>query len=135
MISMQALIRQAWHAPRSKQRTTLVHTITETAAGVPLFAVELANAADAKTLSLSLLVAVHSRLDKLHLDGTVLRLVAQAESHMSVTKLSQAISDDAASLIQQVDRALASGVLKKDADGTLSFTHPMIQRVIRNSAI
>jgi hypothetical protein len=97
--------------------------------------VELANAADAKTLSLSLLVAVHSRLDKLHLDGTVLRLVAQAESHMSVTKLSQAISDDAASLIQQVDRALASGVLKKDADGTLSFTHPMIQRVIRNSAI
>lgn len=131
--SMQELIRQMLNMPRGKLRTAMTHNIIKTATGVPLFAVELAQCPNTSNLSLSLLVAVHSRLDKLHLDSSLLRVVAQKTSAVSITELADTLPDDHQSLLRQVERAVAAGVLARGFDGRLSFAHPMLQRAINDS--
>lgn len=130
---MQTLIRDRLVLPTGKKRSTLEKDILNTATGVPLFAVEMARQPSSAHLSLPLLVAVHARLDKLHLDSSLLRVVAGQLSAISMSEIAEALSEDADSLHPQVDRAIACGVLARGADNTVSFTHPMIRRVIGNS--
>lgn len=130
---MLALIRHTLPLLAGKKRSALEKDILNTATGVPLFAVEMARRPNPAQLSLPLLVAVHARLDKLHLDSSLLRLVAGQASAVSMNVIAETLPADAESLHQQVDRAIACGVLARDTDGTVSFTHPMIHRVIGTS--
>jgi hypothetical protein len=116
-----------------KKQSAREKTILNTSTGVPLFAVEMARQPNLAKLALSLLVAVHARLDKLHLDSSLLRVVAEQPAAVSMTMLAEAFPEDAQLLHQQVDRAVAGGVIERGTDGTISFTHPMIHRVIGNS--
>lgn len=132
---IQALIRSVMDTPATPSRAAMAQDIQQTAAGVPLFAVELAREPDDGHLSLSLLVAVHSRLDKLQLDSSLLHLVAHQSRRISVLEVETALPDDLSALSQQIERAVATGVLSRSSDGALSFTHPMIRRVIDHSVM
>lgn len=132
---MQELIRQTLGMPEGEALEALTNSIMKTAVGVPLFAVELARCASTTDLSLSLLVAVHSRLDKLHLDSSLLRVIVQKPAAMFMSELNQALPNDFKTLPQHVERAVACGVLTRDAQGKVSFSHPMIRRVIEDSVI
>ena len=127
---MQELIGSMLVMPRGKGRTEMVHHILDTALGVPLFAVEMAQKPHFSELSLSLWVAVQARLDKLHLDSVLLSCVARQPSAMTMAEIAPMYQDDLPTLKKQVERALASGVLVSDADGRLSFAHPMIRRAM-----
>lgn len=130
---MQSLIRQAIDLPAGRKRSSMVQTILETATGVPLFALEMARLPDPVKLSLPLMVAVQSRIDKFRLDSAVLRQVAREPEGISVAGLAERLGEPAPSLASQVQRATAMGVLALRPDGALTFTHPMIRRVIANS--
>jgi len=125
--AMQDLIGSRLNLPRGKQRTEIVQHILDTALGVPLFAVEMARTPHLSELALSLWVAVQARLDKLHLDSVLLSFVARQPAAVSVAELAPLYQDDLSTLKKQVDRALASGVFVSNADGKLSFAHPMIR--------
>jgi hypothetical protein len=129
---MSQLIRDALVMPRGMQRTKIVDGIMDTALGVPLFAVEMAKSPNAPDLSLSLRVAVFSRIDKLHLDYSLLAFIARQPSAVTLAEVAEGLQDDANALARQVERALASGVLVRSDDEKLSFTHPMIRRAIDN---
>lgn len=130
---MVALIKHALALPTGKKRSVLEKEILNAATGVPLFAVEMARRPNLAKLSLPLLVAIHARLDKLHLDSSLLRVVAEQASAVSMNVIVEALQEDTEALHQQVDRAIACGVLARDTDGTVSFTHPMVHRVIGTS--
>ena len=130
---MRTLIRHTLNISPGKKQSAREKTILNTATGVPLFAVEMARQPNLANLALSLLVAVHARLDKLRLDSSLLRVVAEQPVAISMTMLAEAFPKDAQLLHQQVDRAVACGVIERGPDGTISFTHPMIHRVIGNS--
>ncbi len=129
---MKQLAGDALVMPRGKQRTKMVDAITNTALGVPLFAVEMAKSPDMPDLSLPLRVAVFSRIDKLHLDYSLLAYIARQPLGVTLANVAEGLQDDATALQRQVERALASGVLVRCADETLAFTHPMIRRAIDN---
>jgi DNA-binding CsgD family transcriptional regulator len=130
---MQALIRQALDMPAGKKRSSIMQTILDTSTGVPLFALEMARMPDPIKLSLPLMVAVHSRIDKFGLDNSVLRLVASNQGGIAIDRIAELTGDPLDTLRAQVDRATATGVLTQQVDGMLTFTHPMIRRVIANS--
>lgn len=130
---MLALIRHMLALPNGKMRSAIEKDILNTATGVPLFAVEMARQPNSAQLSLPLLIAVHARLDKLHLDSSLLRVVAGQPSTVSMNEIADALLESTQSLQQQLDRAIASGVLACGSDSKVSFTHPMIHRVIGNS--
>jgi hypothetical protein len=130
---MQLLIWQVLDLPDDKKRVALQKIILDTATGVPLFAVEMARHPTSARPSLSLMVAVHARLDGLHLDSLLLRAVAKHPRPITATEIKAALAQDAGVVDQQLDRAVNCGVLLRDSDGTFSFSHPMIRRVIANS--
>lgn len=130
---MQILIRQALDMPAGKKRSSIVQTILDTSTGVPLFALEMARMPDPVKLSIPLMVAVHSRIDKFGLDSSVLRLVASNQDGIAIDRIAELTGEPLDTLRAQVDRATATGVLTEQVDGTLTFTHPMIRRVIANS--
>jgi DNA-binding CsgD family transcriptional regulator len=132
---MQELVRHTLAMPRGQQRAAVTQKIVDTALGVPLFAVEMAHSPHDSELPLSLRVAVLARIDKLHLDSTLLTFVARHPGKLSVAELAQGLNDDAQAVQRQVERAVASGVLALSNDDKLSFTHPMIRRAIDNSAM
>jgi len=129
---MKQLVDDALVMPRGKNRTKVVDGIMNTALGVPLFAVEMAKSPDQPDLSLPLRVAVFSRIDKLHLDYSLLTYIARQPAGVTLANVAEGLQDDATALQRQVDRALVSGVLVRSADDTLAFTHPMIRRAIDN---
>jgi hypothetical protein len=100
--------------------------IVDAAAGVPLFAVEMARHA-AEDMPLSLFVIVSARLDGLGLDHQLLQRVARSVDGLDE---GQADTDPAA-----LEQAIASGVLSRRADGKLLITHPLLRRVIEHMAV
>lgn len=132
---MQELVRQTLAMPRGQQRTAVTQNIVDTALGVPLFAVEMAHSPHESELPLSLRVAVLARIDKLHLDSTLLTILARHPGALSAAELAQGLHDDTPSVQRQVERAVVSGVLVLSSDGKLSFSHPMIRRAIDHSTM
>lgn len=132
---MKSLISAALVKSTEEDFSTLEKDILETATGVPLFAVEIARQTNHESLSLPLLVAVYSRLDKMELDSDLLRLVGRHENRISIQEIQSTLLDDLAALNHQIDRAVVRGVLMRSSDDKLSFTHPMIRRVINNSVM
>lgn len=129
---MQRLVRDALAMPRGSQTAKIVDGIMNTALGVPLFAVEMAKHPDESELTLSLRVAVFARIDKLHLDYSLLAFIARRAAEVAFSDVVEGLQDDVITLQRQVDRAVASGVLVRSSDQKLSFTHPMIRRATDN---
>ncbi len=128
----QRLVSETLAIPRGKQRTKIANIILDTASGVPLFAVEMAQNPNESDLSLSLRVAISARIDKLHLDFTLLAFVARQPAEVSFSEIVAGLHEDTGTLQKQVERAIASGVLARSSAEKLTFTHPMIRHAINN---
>jgi DNA-binding CsgD family transcriptional regulator len=103
--------------------------IAAEAAGVPLFAVELARHRQQPGMAISLLATVCARLDGLHLDRKLLRTAARAAAP-TVAGLAAAMDEDEADVAALVQRAQAAGVLRATPAGTLEFGHPLLRKII-----
>lgn len=107
------------------EASPLVTTIVGDAAGVPLFAIQLARQHGRGPLPLPLRFVIGARMDSLGLDRVLLRRVAHAPVPLPITELAgDGITDDAVHL------ALACGLLKCDDQNRLSFTHPLLRRAL-----
>lgn len=118
------------------------------AMGVPLFAVELARhwkslappdasgsttppaPTWASTPPLSLLTIVCARLDSQGLDRHMLRALARAPRAVDGAGLAHLMKEPQSTLAPILDRAIKAGVLTFTAEGTLSFTHPLLRAVV-----
>ncbi len=132
--AIQALVRNALGKDAIKGRAQKVQWITTAAAGVPLFAVELARHHD-ESLALPLRVAISARLDSLHLDHDLLRVVAKNGAGANLKEVATALGEDVGTLRPQIERAVASGVLTCSENGWLTFTHPLLRRTIGSSGL
>lgn len=133
--AIQSLVRGALGKTAIKGRANLVQRIASAAAGVPLFAVELARHHETKQLTLPLRVAINARLDSLHLDHNLLREVAKNAAGATQDDVAASLGENTASLSPQIERAVAAGVLAFNADGWLSFTHPLLRQAIGNGVM
>jgi len=100
--------------------------IVDVAAGVPLFAVEMARHA-AEELPLPLFVIVSARLDALGLDRQLLQQVAHATNGLDEAQLTAEPS--------ALEQAIAGGVVLRRADGRLEVTHPLLRQVIEQLSV
>ena len=130
MNTVEALVREVLGDQAAKVRPNVISGIAQTAAGVPLFAVEMAKHFGDEVLALPLLVVVCARLDNLRLDRELLRRVARSDGSLTLEKAASEMGDDAAALHQSLDIAVEAGVLTLDAEGYLSFTHPLLRQII-----
>lgn len=130
--AIQVLVRNVLGKGAIKARSSKVHNIAGAAAGVPLFAVELARHHEAKQLALTLLVTINARLDSLHLDRNLLRSVARNTAGANLEEIAAALGEDVEILRQQAERSVAAGVLSWGAGEYLSFTHPLLRQAIDN---
>ncbi len=131
----QVLVRNALGKGTVKGRASKVQRITSAAAGVPLFAVELARHHEAEQLALPLRVVISARLDSMHLDWNLLREVAENAAGADIGEVAAALGESVETLLPQAKRAVAAGVLAYGGDGWLSFTHPLLRRAIGNWAM
>lgn len=115
-----------------KIRSSRIKTITKLAAGVPLFAVELAKHHGANALELPLLVIVCNRLDVLLLDKKILRVMARHQGKLTLDEVAMKLGEDIEILRPAVERAMASGVLSLSEDGYLAFSHPLLGQAINH---
>lgn len=112
-------------AGRSSQR------IQDLAAGVPLFAIELARSATAEP-TLALLMIIASRLDGFDLDWKLLQTLAVGPTRMDMAALAKLLGESREKVEQAVTSAIPSGVLSLGAgsDKTVGFRHPLVRQVI-----
>lgn len=128
--AVESLVRETLGKGAAKMSVNDIRDISGTAAGVPLFAVELARHNDVESLALPLLVVINARLDSLNLDRALLRAVARNSIALTMEKMAATLGDDEELLRQQAERTVAAGVLSWGGEGWLTFTHPLLQRVI-----
>lgn len=132
--SIQTLVRNAMGKGTVKERAQTVQRISSVAAGVPLFATELARHHE-ESFTLLLRVAINARLDSLHLDRNLLREVARNRVCASIEEIAERLGEDIETLRPQMERAIASGVLLCREGEWLSFTHPLLRMAIGNSVV
>lgn len=125
---IEALVRQV---PGAQGMPALqVQQIVADAAGVPLFAVELARHCHEVGVALPLLVTVIARLDSMHLDRKLLRTAARRSLPPTAAELAAVLGEAPAAVADAVQRAVAAGVLRADGDGRLDFGHPLLRKII-----
>ncbi len=125
---IEALVR---HVPGAHgMPAAQVRQIVADAAGVPLFAVELARHSHEVGVALPLLVTVIARLDSLNLDRKLLRATARRSLAPTVAEVADMLGEAPDSVADAVQRAVASGVLREDSDGRLEFGHPLLRKII-----
>ena len=107
-----------------------IESIVRRAAGVPLFALELARQRKPDMLPLSLRVLIGSRMDGLKLDRAVLRKIARARSAWDAARLARELNEPLEAVQTSIALAVASGVLNLDAVGKLRFAHPLLRQAI-----
>ncbi len=156
---IEAMILQAWQGNLSNSANLAPHpnkkakpkksplekqnlvNVAQMAAGVPLFALELARLgarwqAGELDIGLALAVVVTARLDELALDRYLLQEVARSESGCTLADLAVAMRSKTgadASWQASIDAALAAGVLRKIGDGefaVLQISHPLMRLAI-----
>jgi len=130
MSIIEELVRQALGERADRMTSSGILSIAQVAAGVPLFAVEMARHAEDEMLALPLLVVISARLDNLRLDRELLRCVARIDERLTLVKAAELMGEEAKILRQSLENAVAAGVLDQDAEGILSFTHPLLRQVI-----
>ncbi|MRV76724.1 AAA family ATPase [Duganella sp. FT92W] len=125
---IEALVRQVPGA-QGMPAAQVQHIVAD-AAGVPLFAVELARHCHEVGVALPLLVIVIARLDSLHLDRKLLRVAARRSLPPTTAEIAAMLGQAPDTVADAVQRAVASGVLREDADGRLDFGHPLLRKII-----
>ncbi|OWW19993.1 hypothetical protein AYR66_11270 [Noviherbaspirillum denitrificans] len=125
---IESLVRQAL-AP-AEASTPLVQSIAKDAAGVPLFAVELARQPADGGIAMSLMLTIAARVDGLRLDRKLLRTVARSSHPPTADEVAGVLGENNESVAPAVRRAVATGVLLADADGRLAFAHPLVRKII-----
>jgi len=133
--AIQELVRNALGKSTLKDRTSKVQRITTAAAGVPLFAVELARHHEKDYLSLPLRVAINARLDSLRLDHSLLLQVAKNVAGGDLTEVASTLGEDITTLRPQMQRCVSAGVLTCSEEEWLTFTHPLLRQAIDNLVI
>ena len=124
-------IEQIASAALGQAKTTArVESVVRRAAGVPLFAVELAGQRKPDMLPLSLRVLIGARLDGLNLDRLVLRRIARAHTAWDVARLAREMREPQEAVQAAIALAVAAGVLSQDASGKLRFAHPLLRQAI-----
>lgn len=132
--SLQGLVRRAMGKSSVNDRTGKVLSICSAAAGVPLFATELArHQQEDRQLPLTLQVAINARLDGLHLDRWLLREVARQAAGISTEEVVQKLGEDAAEIRRQIDNSIAAGVLLLGANEWVSFSHPLLRQAVNDT--
>jgi DNA-binding CsgD family transcriptional regulator len=124
------LVRDVLAARGIKMRAEKLNAVVNEAAGVPLFAVELARHRGSGLLAMPLLIVVCARLDELQLDHRLLAAVARSDPPPTAGTLARLMRAEPAEIAASLDQAIASGVLARDGEGAFSFTHPVIRLVI-----
>jgi DNA-binding CsgD family transcriptional regulator len=125
---IEALVRQVPGA--QAMPAAQVQQIVADAAGVPLFAVELARHCHEVGVALPLLVTVIARLDSLRLDRKLLRAAARRSLPPTAAEIAAMLDEAPDTVAEAAQRAVASGVLREDADGRLDFGHPLLRKII-----
>ncbi|WP_420476802.1 LuxR C-terminal-related transcriptional regulator [Noviherbaspirillum sp. ST9] len=125
---IESLVRQALGPAEVPAK--VIHQIAKDAAGVPLFAVELARQPDSGGIAMSLLVTIASRLDGLRLDRKLLRTIARSAQPPTPEEVTGMLGENNESVAQALRRAMATGVLQTDAGGRLAFAHPLVRKII-----
>lgn len=113
-----------------KQTLTKVESITLRAAGVPLFALELARQRKPGGLPLSLRLLIGARMDGLKLDLALLRRIARARVVLDVPRLARDMQEPLEAVQAAAALAIAAGVLSQDDSGKLRFAHPLLRQAI-----
>lgn len=125
--AMEQLARRALGGAGSPARTA---SIVRRAAGVPLFATELARQKKIDTLPLSLRALIGARLDGLRLDRALLRRIARTRAACDAAALARDLDEPAEAIESAAALALASGVLNRDGLGRFRFAHPLLRQAI-----
>jgi DNA-binding CsgD family transcriptional regulator len=125
-----ALVRDVLAARGMKVRSDKFDSVVSEASGVPLFAVELARHRGSGLLAMPLLIVVCARMDGVQLDRRLLAVLSKADAPLAAEGAAVAMKLTPAEIAPSIEQALASGVLARDPDGLLSFTHPIIRLVI-----
>lgn len=125
---IESLVRQAM-GPADASAQQVQH-IAKDAAGVPLFAVELARQPSGDGIAMSLLVTIAARLDGLRLDRKLLRAVARSAQPPTTEEVAGMLGESSETVTLAARRALATGVLQADANGRLAFAHPLLRKII-----
>ncbi len=110
-------------------------TMARSAAGVPLFAVELARHRGDDSLPLPLRVVIGARMDGFGLDRFLLRQVARAAAPVGVAELAKELSETPGAVRLAAEQAIACGVLRRDDRGRLSFTHPLLRQAVTQAQV
>lgn len=108
----------------------LVAKLSRAAAGVPLFALQLARQREHGPLPLPLRFVIGARMDSLGLDHLLLRRVAQASSPPDAAELAKTMKTSVDTVKTATALAVASGVLRSDDDHRFSFTHPLLRQAV-----
>lgn len=109
--------------------------VARQAAGVPLFAMELARHRQEGALPLALRVVIGARMDSLSLDRALLRQVARASTPCTVREVAGALRETPEALRLAMEQAIAGGVLLQNDQGHLSFAHPLLRLAVDQSGV
>jgi DNA-binding CsgD family transcriptional regulator len=127
---VEALVREVLGDEAAGLHSAGIQSIAQVAAGVPLFAVEMARHLGEDVPALPLLVVICARLDNLPLDRELLRSVARSDGILTMKNAAKSLGDNTETFCQSLDMAVAAGVLNLSAEGYISFTHPLLRQVI-----
>lgn len=109
--------------------------IVQYAAGVPLFAIELARHQWLDALPFSLQVVINARMDGLKLDRALLRFISKMPFPLSVTEIAEAMWESPDTIELAVEQARASGVLCRNEEGHIAFAHPLLHMLVNQSGV
>lgn len=126
---------RAFDKLRTQDRHYTIANIVEHASGVPLFAIELARHDRSDTLPFSLHVVINARMDGLKLDHALLRQISNAPTRLTVAEVAEAMWESPDVIQIAADQACASGVLQLDEDNRLSFAHPLLRILVKQSGV
>lgn len=110
-------------------------TIARLAAGVPLFAVQLARAKAGETLPLPLRLVVAARIDRLMLDRPLLHQVARAAVPPTLADLTKALTYPEHAVAAAIAQAVSAGALRCDELNRLTFTHPLLRLALAEALV
>lgn len=106
-----------------------LQAIVQAAAGVPMFAVEMARHAE-EDMPLPLLVIVSARLDGLGLDRQLLQRIARQPDGLAETDM--LAGEPPERVKSALEKTIACGVVMCREDGRFAVTHPLLRRVINH---
>ncbi|TAN71157.1 MAG: hypothetical protein EPN17_02375 [Methylobacter sp.] len=120
---------------QTQDRRDTIDTLVQNASGVPLFAIELARHHQGDTLPFSLHVVINARMDGLKLDHALLRQISKSPTRLTVAEIAEAMWESPEVIQIAAEQACASGVLRLDEDSRLSFVHPLLRILVKQSGV